>query len=278
MLRTKGSRKGCHAFTLVELLVVVAIIALLISILLPTLSKAQEKARQVMCTSNLRGIFTAWSIYTGAHNGSPPILYGGGGLYAYEDGLKMSDDCTTAALGTGSQQNLCLLVKAGTLQWEIFICPSTDHEPASRSGSGRKFGLGETVGGEDRSYCDYGIQGSNTYYCNYCPLNKFMDGDVVVMGDRGPPSLYDYQDEWSPNHPKDGESLLYFDGHVRFSKDKNSDDDKNTGGWGGNNVYTRDHWTNPESDSPILTGNNNGWNKYAGSTKDTVLHAWPSSF
>ena len=65
-------RKG---FTLIELLVVVAIIALLISILLPSLSRARELAKRAVCASNLRGIGQGCHIYSNDNTESFPQHY-----------------------------------------------------------------------------------------------------------------------------------------------------------------------------------------------------------
>ena len=60
-------------FTLVELLVVVAIIALLVSILLPSLGRAKEQTRVAMCMSNLKGLGLAFTVYTSENDDWYPL-------------------------------------------------------------------------------------------------------------------------------------------------------------------------------------------------------------
>src|SRR4051794_3125372 len=64
-----GRRK---AFTLVELLVVIGIIAVLISILLPALSKARKAANTIKCSANIRSILQGMQLYAAQNRDAIP--------------------------------------------------------------------------------------------------------------------------------------------------------------------------------------------------------------
>jgi len=81
------------AFTIVELLIVIAIIAVLMSILVPALAVAKEQATGAICLGNQRGLIQAWVLYASDNRG----YIVGGDTYGYhfvseaEDGTNHTD-------------------------------------------------------------------------------------------------------------------------------------------------------------------------------------------
>lgn len=65
------------AFTLIELLVVIAIIALLMAILIPTLQRAREQSRRIVCSNNLKQISISLHMYGNENDGRLPLNVGG---------------------------------------------------------------------------------------------------------------------------------------------------------------------------------------------------------
>jgi prepilin-type N-terminal cleavage/methylation domain-containing protein len=97
-----------RAFTLVELLVVVGIIAVLIAMLMPTLSKARYQARLTQCAANLHQIAQASIIYAGENNGRFLRIdsEAAGGLNAWDIGDEMYDALRTQ-MGLPQQVLFC---------------------------------------------------------------------------------------------------------------------------------------------------------------------------
>ena len=61
------------AFSLIELLVVISIIALLLSILMPALNKIKEHAKRTLCVSNIHQILLGCQMYGADHNEYLPM-------------------------------------------------------------------------------------------------------------------------------------------------------------------------------------------------------------
>src|SRR5205814_6995634 len=105
----QSSKGGRGAFTLVELLVVIGLVALLIALLLPALRAAQEHARRAKCASNLRSIGQAMTMYV-QHSGYYPCCM----LLDYsKPGVCFAIWPTQLRLFMGGNQ-------------EVFYCPSQD--------------------------------------------------------------------------------------------------------------------------------------------------------
>src|SRR5436190_19885766 len=104
-------------FTLVELLVVIGIIALLIGILMPALSKARESANTIKCAANLRSVGQGLAIYIAGNKGTLPASY------VYE-GMSLGPPQLPAAATNGYLHWSGLIYGKGVASADAFTCPS----------------------------------------------------------------------------------------------------------------------------------------------------------
>ena len=118
-------------FTLIELLVVISIIAMLLAILMPALSKVKKIAARVVCGTNLKGLGTAQTVYAHDYRGEYTVQGRGGGhiwdtsttarTAGWEDPLKPWGTAGNITVGA----SLYLLVREADVSPKSFVCPAS---------------------------------------------------------------------------------------------------------------------------------------------------------
>src|ERR1019366_461385 len=126
--RVAGNFISARAFTLVELLVVIAVIAILAALLLPALAGAKSQAYRIICVSNQKQLIQAWTIYSGDNN-ERLVLNGGDSattsaqphLWAYGGNHGSVDALTNDLYLTGANYALFAKILPTT---RIYKCPA----------------------------------------------------------------------------------------------------------------------------------------------------------
>jgi prepilin-type N-terminal cleavage/methylation domain-containing protein len=169
-------RRFCtRAFTLVELLVVIGIIAILIAILMPALSRARDQANGVKCSANLRQMMTGALLFAQDHKGH---LFGNWSDAANPD----EDKRDFLAGGTGDWQQA---PKAGTLfkyikDENVYKCPSRSQE------GDRTMGNAFTNGHFDYSACLM-LTGASVSNVKTQSLYLYSDVSMAAQGNPSGP-------------------------------------------------------------------------------------------
>jgi prepilin-type processing-associated H-X9-DG protein len=236
-----NSRRRCwcarnrHAFTYVELLVVLVLIVLGIAFLLPVRRHQGESSVRVKCSSNLRQIGQAMLLYSNDFGGAYPVARisagpvrtptwgkGAAATQPYDADGPAENDVTAA---------LFLLLRTQDITPEVFCCPNSNAEKDFMENKAANQRSNFTDFKKNLSYSLQNPYADDSAVGKGWIWNNKLGPEYAVAADLNPGVMGSGDNVFKPtatssavemklansnNHDKDGQNILYGDGHVSF--------------------------------------------------------------
>jgi prepilin-type N-terminal cleavage/methylation domain-containing protein/prepilin-type processing-associated H-X9-DG protein len=202
----RAARAPRRAFSLVELLVVIGIIAVLLSILLPAMGRAREMARRAKCASNMRQLTLAAMMYS---------LNDKKGIYIWRT--------------PSSEDSFEPLYPYYLKEWDVTICPSTMNyvRQEAHLRNNARLGAGDDSGGHSYEVRGWvwrnitwpdGYREATDLVKNNRTFSKKQCARVCLITDADDNTDGDTNNwpEKGDNHGAEGINVSFLDGHVEF--------------------------------------------------------------
>lgn len=214
-----NERRG---FTLIELLIVISIIALLLSVLIPSLKRSKEAAKRITCMSNLKSLTSFIQMYATDYNGKIPSgstegdyawVNHAGGLAYYN----LNEDPALEEEQRDAIRSGLLWPYAGD-SIEVYRCPT------SRLGQARSYSIPDSFAYDNPGILSINGASESMLIKNLSTIRS--SGNRMLFIDEGwatPASwsiMYTAQQWWDvvPERHASGTTLAFFDGHTEYWK------------------------------------------------------------
>lgn len=241
MDRAFYSRRSGNAFTLVELLVVIAVIAVLASLLLPALARARNKARAVTCLNNERQLGLASQIYTDEFNDRLPYNLGSDEIRKSVAQAQFVNWCSTILdweVENSDNTNTTLVTQGGIGSYtghtaRIYKCPEDNYVSDLQAAAGwtarvRSISMNAMIG-DAGQFSRSGANVNNPNYQQFFKLSQVpKPAQIFVFVEEHPNSVddgYFINNPETPSwtnlpaaHHNGAANLTFADGHLETHK------------------------------------------------------------